>query len=432
MDQMCIKVEPPDFWDDSTYDSIAGTSSSTLNEDAMTNILKPSEIKDLSEDTQETNFETFEEFYFDSDHPALKNNNDYKELLKAVTVLEAQKARAIKDLDKLHELKEKALADPIGFVECLQQGKKIDFPTPQNVYPVPVIDWNKYTFNASSSSFSRRQLTRLSTRATQDIFKNNAKEKSSRLHEQKPPKVNQYWTAEEQKQLEELLIKFPPEEIESRRWEKIANCLENRTPIQVASRVQKYFIKLLKAGMPIPGRMPNMTYLKKPRRNVIRNQPSTFLVSHTLPVYMPEADEELNYSYHQPQTSEENSMESRVGMSEDEEFNPELRETPEYKELVLLKKIQREKIQSCGFTQHIGFKCSNCKTEPIIGIRWHCTDCKPPTSVDFCENCADGEYEIGQHTSNHRLEEVHSISSNFHDRGYLSFLSGNFVDPSAT
>ena len=27
---------------------------------------------------------------------------------------------------------------------------------------------------------------------------------------------------------------------------------------QVASRVQKYFIKLAKAGLPIPGRMPNV------------------------------------------------------------------------------------------------------------------------------------------------------------------------------
>ncbi|CAL1296853.1 unnamed protein product [Larinioides sclopetarius] len=329
-------------------------------------------------------------------------------------------------------MKENALADPISFVERLQQGEKIDFPAPQKIYPVPVIDWNKYTFNASSSSFSRRQLTRLSTRATQDLFKSNAKEKSSRPQDQKPVKVNQYWTAEEQKQLEELLVKFPPEEIESRRWEKIANCLENRTPIQVASRVQKYFIKLLKAGMPIPGRMPNMTYLKKPRRNVMRSQPSTFLVSHTLPVYMPEADEELNYSYHQPQTSEENSMESKVGMSDDEDFDPELRETPEYKELLLLRKIQREKLQSCGLVQHIGFKCSNCKTEPIIGIRWHCTDCKPPASIDFCENCADGMHEIGQHASDHKLEEILNASSNFHDRGYAHFLSSKFFEPAAT
>ena len=33
---------------------------------------------------------------------------------------------------------------------------------------------------------------------------------------------------------------------------------------QVASRVQKYFIKLAKAGLPIPGRMPNVgNYNKK-------------------------------------------------------------------------------------------------------------------------------------------------------------------------
>lgn len=29
-------------------------------------------------------------------------------------------------------------------------------------------------------------------------------------------------------------------------------------PVQVQSRVQKYFIKLAKAGLPIPGRRPNM------------------------------------------------------------------------------------------------------------------------------------------------------------------------------
>lgn len=32
----------------------------------------------------------------------------------------------------------------------------------------------------------------------------------------------------------------------------------NRTPKQVSSRVQKYFIKLLRAGLPIPGRGPKI------------------------------------------------------------------------------------------------------------------------------------------------------------------------------
>ena len=50
------------------------------------------------------------------------------------------------------------------------------------------------------------------------------------------------------------------EEVEARRWEKVARALGNRTSQQVASRVQKYFIKLTKAGLPVPGRIPNMTY----------------------------------------------------------------------------------------------------------------------------------------------------------------------------
>ena len=63
-----------------------------------------------------------------------------------------------------------------------------------------------------------------------------------------------------QRKLEELLVKYPMEEVEARRWEKIARALGNRTPQQVASRVQKYFIKLTKAGLPVPGRIPNLTY----------------------------------------------------------------------------------------------------------------------------------------------------------------------------
>lgn len=34
--------------------------------------------------------------------------------------------------------------------------------------------------------------------------------------------------------------------------------LGNRTPKQVCSRVQKYFIKLHKAGLPVPGRIPKL------------------------------------------------------------------------------------------------------------------------------------------------------------------------------
>ena len=40
----------------------------------------------------------------------------------------------------------------------------------------------------------------------------------------------------------------------------------NRTTKQVCSRVQKYFIKLHKAGLPIPGRAPKMQSLEIVRK----------------------------------------------------------------------------------------------------------------------------------------------------------------------
>lgn len=58
--------------------------------------------------------------------------------------------------------------------------------------------------------------------------------------------------------------------------------LGNRTPKQVSSRVQKYFIKLSKAGLPIPGRGPKVkmdikkNFTHKQRNNNFLLKRSTF------------------------------------------------------------------------------------------------------------------------------------------------------------
>ena len=84
----------------------------------------------------------------------------------------------------------------------------------------------------------------------------------------KPKTFNQPWTTDEQRRLEELLHEYPSEDIEMERWKKIASSLGNRTAIQVQSRVQKYFLKLHKAGLPIPGKLGNKAKLRsKPTTN---------------------------------------------------------------------------------------------------------------------------------------------------------------------
>jgi hypothetical protein len=89
-----------------------------------------------------------EPFYFESDTLALRNNSDYSCLLKTLVLLEAQRIRACRDLEKLIELKENAIKDPLNFVDVLKLNKdkenKCDFPSKQKVYVIPEIDWNKY------------------------------------------------------------------------------------------------------------------------------------------------------------------------------------------------------------------------------------------------------------------------------------------------
>lgn len=89
-----------------------------------------------------------DQFYFESDHLALKGNKDYTALLKAIVTLEAQRTQAIEDLDKLMENREKALQDPISFVAQLQNGELPELPGPQKIADIPSIDWSKYNIGA--------------------------------------------------------------------------------------------------------------------------------------------------------------------------------------------------------------------------------------------------------------------------------------------
>ncbi|KAM8951843.1 ZZ-type zinc finger-containing protein 3 isoform 2-T3 [Lycaon pictus] len=321
-------------------------------------------------------------YYFESDHVALKHNKDYQRLLQTIAVLEAQRSQAVQDLESLGKHQKEALKNPIGFVEKLQ--KKM-----------------------------------IRGRLCDDT---------------KPETFNQLWTVEEQKKLEQLLLKYPPEEVESRRWQKIADELGNRTAKQVASRVQKYFIKLTKAGIPVPGRTPNL-YIYSKKSSTSRRQhplnkhlfkPSTFMTSHEPPVYMDEDDDRSCFHSH---------MNTAIEEASDEESIPIMyRNLPEYKELLQFKKLKKQKLQQMqaesGFVQHVGFKCDNCGIEPIQGVRWHCQDCPPEMSLDFCDSCSDCLHETDIHKEDHQLEPVYR-SETFLDRDYCvsQGTSYNYLDP---
>ncbi|XP_074858897.1 ZZ-type zinc finger-containing protein 3 isoform X2 [Carettochelys insculpta] len=409
-------------------------------------------------------------YYFESDHVALKHNKDYQRLLQTIAVLEAQRTQAVQDLESLGRHQREALKNPIGFVERLQKKVDIGLPYPQRVVQLPEIAWDQYT--SSLGNFEREFKNRKrNSRRSKLIFDkglptrpkspldskkdgesvsysvlplSDAPEGSTNnrpqmirgrlCDETKPETFNQLWTVEEQKKLEQLLLKYPPEEVESRRWQKIADELGNRTAKQVASRVQKYFIKLTKAGIPVPGRTPNLyLYSKKSssRRQHPLNKhlfkPSTFMTSHEPPVYMDEDDDRSSFQSHMDVAAEEE-------VSDEESIPIIYRELPEYKELLELKKLKKQKLQQMhaesGFVQHVGFKCDNCGTDPIQGIRWHCQDCPQEMSLDFCDSCSDCLHETEIHKEDHQLEPIYRAET-FLDRDYCMSqgTSYNYLDP---
>uniref|UniRef100_A0A672LAX9 ZZ-type zinc finger-containing protein 3 n=1 Tax=Sinocyclocheilus grahami TaxID=75366 RepID=A0A672LAX9_SINGR len=337
----------------------------------------------LAAQAEEDEEEEEDVYYFESDHLALKHNKEYVQVYAVLSeVISSGKPRYA-----------------LSFNPCFRSDAFLEKSHTRRV-----------TFNSSSGL------------------------KLGRLCDQnKPDTFNQLWTIEEQKKLEQLLLKFPPEEVESKRWQKVADELGNRTAKQVASRVQKYFIKLTKAGIPVPGRTPNVCmYSKKPsskRQHHLNKhlyRPSTFLTSYEPPVYMDDEDERSHFF---------NSLQDNEADDSDEDGVPvELRHLPEYKELLELKKLKKQKLQEIqaesAVTQHVGYKCDICGMQPIQGVRWHCQDCPQDNAMDFCSSCSNCSFKTETHKPTHRLEPVCQAET-FLDKDYcLPQSTGyNYLDP---
>lgn len=348
-------------------------------------------------------------FYFESDHLALKGNTDYSEVLKTIFILESQRAKAIQDYDKVVELHKEALKDPFAFVQKLKDGKSIGVPDLQIIADVPTIQWSKFKVNLPEAGlkFVNEQSSSSDDSSLVKIEK--------RLRDQADNTFNKQWTTEEQSRLEELLVIYPPEPIEFRRFKKIAAALGNRTVQQVSSRIQKYFLKLYRAGLPIPGRIPK--YAERIKKSKLHNhqrynhflfKPSTFFPQLDIPVVMNETEPI-------PGPSTNNS--SRTSLSNyllPEFSHPEQKINDRFKsdvdiQLSILRKVKQEKLKDNSFAstyQHFDYKCDYCNEEPISGVRWHCKMCEGD-SIDFCSDCVIAQmYSENPHPLSHELEPV--------------------------
>lgn len=387
----------------------------------------------------------FGEYCFETDRLALKGNSDYLALMRTLVVLQGQRAIAVQNMEKLLQLKTDATQQPLEFVEKLQQGQQLDFPQAQTVAEIPDIDWSRYgvtlpperpantSANNSDSETCRDRDGKLLVRGRE-------------FNQKKPETFNQLWTPEEQKRLEELLVTHPPEQVEMERFRKIARALGNRTPLQVQSRVQKYFIKLQKAGLPVPGRTYNFMQYSSNRKSGHRHQrnnrylfpSSTFFASATPPVYMNDLDEGGDLSGHgvEPRSPlpAPAAPPETLQVSDEEDVVESSKNTEDYAELMWLKLVRKTRQRTVATAVHRGYKCDRCAVEPIVGVRWHCRQCRSASSssdsVDFCGGCVlAAASRTGQHQTggDHRLTPILRPTTDTGEHHGASYLQTNFM-----
>jgi len=434
------------------------------------------------------------EYYFESDHEAIRSNPDYLSLMKTYALLQAKKIQAVKDIEDLISTRTAALSqDPRKFLTKFQ-AEFAKLPASQNIPDVPNIDWDKYKIPSMTNELVQKPETRNKKSVQDNKPEESAKEKVEGLLDckvernargqflvrgrvfdaSKPQTFNQPWTPEEQRRLEDLLLEYPSEEIEMERWKKIATCLGNRTPIQVQSRVQKYFVKLQKAGLPIPGRFRKSTpgsnsglaRTKRPSNrgkysnSLIGNRNSSFFPDLKPDVKMTEDDEkEADESvFDDSATATSSEIDNKPtkfrlmdkyyiveeDVSDEEDIDPAKYATKSYQRLKWLKRIRREREmeisegssgQYRGLFVHTGYKCDGCGADPIQGGRFTCVQCDAnDIDIDFCLNCAPKGLVVQdkpEHTLDHTLKPVRKkpdfLPTNTADKDYL--IQSNYLDP---
>ncbi|KAJ1849295.1 hypothetical protein LPJ73_003760, partial [Coemansia sp. RSA 2703] len=286
----------------------------------------------------------------------------------------------------------------------------------------------------------------------------------------KPASYNVPWSDEEQERLEQLLIEFPEEEVANNRWRKISEALGTRSMRQVASRVQKYFIKLAKAGLPVPGRVPNAenwsTYSKKRsttpsgpsgkkssagysgsstgRPSGSRNSKKRKYVDFTSSGEDSEEDGDIEIDLDDNNDDDEGSGSQAFGMvvpydrkgkqvdrsgggdvdndgngdafgfyntngfqleagssTFDKHTSVDPSETSRGVQFHQTSALRSAK------SVHLGYRCDSCLAEPIVGIRWHCLECRGAHTVDLCDECREeASFETNWHSLSHNFHAV--------------------------
>lgn len=168
-----------------------------------------------------------------------------------------------------------------------------------------------------------------------------------------------------------------------RRFAKIAKALGNRTPRQVASRLQKYFQKLHAAGLPVPGRVPrNARSYNTSRKNRMAKhmyRPTTFFPTNYVPVNLTNDDDNsanaLDPNYYRNGCSANNmndvDLDNMIIVDEpsDNEMDSSISDDAT-KLMAIIKRVKRDKEREhpieTSTSEHHGFKVIQVFSKDLI------------------------------------------------------------------
>ncbi|OZJ04637.1 hypothetical protein BZG36_02024 [Bifiguratus adelaidae] len=254
---------------------------------------------------------------------------------------------------------------------------------------------------AESDAESMASTSRSKTLTEQKTDGTSTRKRKNSDTKEKPETYNQPWSEEEQERLERLLEIYPHEAVQAQRWEKISKALGTRNPRQVASRVQKYFIKLAKHGLEVPGTITiPPSALSKAERMALGADPAPR--KEKIKTASPRVSQKPSHAGYNAMVS---GGITNTRISGSHYLNVKARPS------VLMLEDEDGTLPSHGKAQavHLGYVCDACGAEPIVGVRYKCIDCPEEEEVDLCSDCyAQKRFENGHHLLSHAFEAIHS------------------------
>lgn len=248
--------------------------------------------------------------------------------------------------------------------------RPINLSRPTSVPPVPTVPTPVSIPTTPSNSNIKIRIRKPSS---------HAPENTSLTH-------NIPWSDDERRKLDYLLTVFPEEDIQARRYAKIAAALGSRTGNQVASRVQKIAAKAQRHRERAlrNGNVTPTSESKTPSTDLNNNSSTSTLDQGTIELVA--------------------ELESFFAKSSD----PQIKSTPEYAEYLKLKgQLEAIAQNPLNGILHVGYKCDYCGIEPIIGPRWTCCSCpKGSAPIDLCDNCVTKSFETDTHKQAHFMKRI--------------------------